>query len=185
MMAAVIADRLGLDVEGNIKQIQRVKRTKSGANHRLAFNPSFDGAVISGCDYLIVDDNMLMGGTIASLRGYIENRGGNVLGAFVMTGRDGAMDIVVKPEMIKSIVDKHGSAMDEYWKKEFGYGIDQLTQSEAGHLKAAESVESIRERIASARQAAWHLLGYAEVADAFGTGFVRAENPRGNSVGEN
>ncbi|WP_290492531.1 hypothetical protein [Alcanivorax sp.] len=41
--------------------------------------------------------------------------------------------------------------MDEYWKQEFGYGIDQLTQGEAGHLKAAQSVDAIRDRITAAR----------------------------------
>jgi len=41
--------------------------------------------------------------------------------------------------------------MDEYWKQEFGYGIDQLTQGEAGHLKNAQSVDAIRDRIAAAR----------------------------------
>ena len=41
--------------------------------------------------------------------------------------------------------------MDEYWKQEFGYGIDRLTQGEAGHLKAAQSVDAIRDRITAAR----------------------------------
>jgi len=49
--------------------------------------------------------------------------------------------------------------MDEYWKQEFGYGIDQLTQGEAGHLKAAQSVDAIRNRIAAARDKAGHQVG--------------------------
>ena len=49
--------------------------------------------------------------------------------------------------------------MDEYWKQEFGYGIDQLTQGEAGHLKAAQSVDAIRDRIAAARDKAGHQVG--------------------------
>jgi len=183
MMAAVIADNLGLEVDGGIKQTERVKRTKAGANHRLAFNPSFQGNVVRGAKYLIVDDNMLMGGTIASLRGYIENRGGKVLGAFVMSGR-GAMRLPATPEMIKSIFEKHGPAMDEYWKAEFGYGIDQLTQSEAGHLRAAESVDSIRERIATARRDAWHLIRHPEKAHVLGNRPVRAIDQRSNQVGE-
>ena len=49
--------------------------------------------------------------------------------------------------------------MDEYWKQEFGYGIDQLTQGEAGHLKNAQSVDAIRDRIAAARDKAGHQVG--------------------------
>jgi hypothetical protein len=49
--------------------------------------------------------------------------------------------------------------MDEYWKQEFGYGIDRLTQGEAGHLKAAQSVEQIRDRITAARDEAGRRMG--------------------------
>ena len=34
------------------------------------------------------------------------------------------------------------------------YGIDQFTQGEAGHLKNAQSVDAIRDRISAARDAA-------------------------------
>lgn len=75
-VAVVLADRLGLEVETEIVQIDKISRTGSGSDHRLAFNSSFLGRVIPGQEYLIVDDNLTMGGTIAYLRGYVENRGG-------------------------------------------------------------------------------------------------------------
>ena len=37
--------------------------------------------------------------------------------------------------------------------KRNGYGIDQLTQGEAGHLRASASVDALRNRIAAARHA--------------------------------
>lgn len=40
----------------------------------------------------------------------------------------------------------------------FGYGIDHLTQGEAGHLKAAPSVDAIRTRIFEARNAGFERL---------------------------
>lgn len=76
--------RLGLEVEYRIGQIDKVSRTNTGADHRLAFNPAFSGEVVQGQEYLIVDDNLTMGGTIASLRGYVENRGGKAIGASVI-----------------------------------------------------------------------------------------------------
>ena len=36
--------------------------------------------------------------------------------------------------------------MNQFW-----YGIDKLTQGEAGHLRAAASVDAIRDRIIAAR----------------------------------
>ncbi|QPT43587.1 hypothetical protein I6G26_00410 (plasmid) [Moraxella nonliquefaciens] len=35
--------------------------------------------------------------------------------------------------MLKSIEQKDG--LNEYWREEFGFGLDKLTQQEAGHLK--------------------------------------------------
>ncbi len=149
--AEVLADRLGLTVETGIVQSEKVNRTSAGADHRLAFNPSFSGAVTEGQKYLIVDDTLTMGGTLASLRGYVENRGGNVLAASVMTARQGSVDMAVKPKMLAAIFAKHGNEMDSFWKESFGHGIDKLTQGEAGHLKSAASVDAIRDRIAAAR----------------------------------
>jgi adenine/guanine phosphoribosyltransferase-like PRPP-binding protein len=151
--AEVLGDRLGLDVETGIVQREKIQRTDSSADHRLAFNPSFEGSVAPGQKYLVVDDTLTMGGTLASLRGYVEHRGGYVVGAAVMTAHPGALDLPVKPKMLADIEKKHGQSMNEYWKEDFGYGIEQLTQGEAGHLKAAASVEAIRDRISAARNA--------------------------------
>nr|WP_192383870.1 phosphoribosyltransferase [Pseudomonas sp. PDM20]MBD9686823.1 phosphoribosyltransferase [Pseudomonas sp. PDM20] len=156
--AEVISDRMGLPVEMGILQREKVSRTDSGADHRLAFNPTFTGSVVVGQDYLVVDDTLTMGGTLASLRGYIENRGGHVVAASVMTAHQGAVDLEVKPKMLAAIEAKHGTAMNEFWKETFGYGIDQLTQGEAGHLKAAASVDAIRTRIAEARYAGFEQM---------------------------
>lgn len=152
-MAAVLSDRLNLDVELGIVQRETIKRTGAGSDHRLAFNPTFTGNVLPEQKYLVLDDTLTMGGTVASLRGYIENRGGHVIGASVMAAHEGALHIPVKAEMLAGIHRKHGLAMDTYWKETFGYGIEFLTQGEAGHLKAAPSVDAIRTRIATARHA--------------------------------
>ena len=55
----------------------------------------------------------------------------------------------------KNIDEKH----DLNWQETFGYGIDQLTQSEAGHLRRATSVDEIRDRLAKARHERIQRLG--------------------------
>ena len=49
--------------------------------------------------------------------------------------------------------------MNQFWQETFGYGIDQLTQSEAGHLRRAASVDEIRDRLAKARHERSERLG--------------------------
>lgn len=153
-MANAFGQELGLPVEYGIQQANKVSRTGAGIDHRLAFQPSFTGDVEPGREYLIMDDTLSVGSTIAALKGHIENRGGKVIGAAVMTAHEGALNIVIKPSMMDAIQHKHGDRMDDYWKEEFGYGIDKLTQGEAGHLRKAPDVEHIRDRIAAARDQA-------------------------------
>ena len=150
--AKAIGRELDLPVdERNIVQINKVARTHKGIDHRFAFQPVFDGEVQQGREYLIVDDTSTVGGTIASLKGYIENRGGKVVGATVMTAHDTSLELPITQKMLDNIQRKHGNAMNEFWQKEFGYGIDKLTNYEAGHLRKAQNVEQIRDRIATAR----------------------------------
>lgn len=54
--------------------------------------------------------------------------------------------------------------MDQFWRGFFRYGIDQLTQGEAGHLKNAETVDAIRRRIAVARDEGFRRLHEEKVA---------------------
>ena len=173
-MAEVLGYRLGLDVESDILQQDKIGRTNAGADHRLAFNPTFRGDVKQGQKYLVLDDTLTMGGTIASLRGYVENRGGQVVAASVMTAHEGALNLPVKPTMLAAIENKHGPDMNQFWKETFGYGIDKLTQGEAGHLKSAKTIDAIRDRITAARH---------EGIKRLGAGRVEAP-PRAKSVGE-
>jgi len=150
-MAALLGERLNLNVDNSIVQQEKLFRTGSSAYHRLAFNPTFNGGVAAGQKYFIVDDNLTMGGTIASLRGYIENRGGKDMGASVMVARHGAENMVVRPGTLTLIKQKHGEAINKFWKEAFGYGIAQLTQAEAKIISKSASIDSIRDQIISAR----------------------------------
>ena len=150
-MAAVLSKELDSPVDHNILQANKVNRTDAGIDHRLAYQPLFTGEVKAGQEYLLVDDTLSVGSTIANLRGYIETNGGKVIGAAVMTAHEGALNIAIKPEMIHAIINKHGNDMDIYLNKELGYGVDKLTQGEAGHIRKAQDVEQIRNRIFAAK----------------------------------
>ncbi len=94
-----------------------------------------------------------MGGTLASLKGYVENRSGVVVSAMVMSAHEGALKLPVKPKMLADITRKHGQEINKFWKETFGYGISKLTQGEAVHLRKSMSVDAIRTRIVAARDA--------------------------------
>jgi hypothetical protein len=42
--------------------------------------------------------------------------------------------------------------LEKFWREEFGYGIETLTEGEAGHLRSAPSADTIGNRLAEARR---------------------------------
>ncbi|CAM3835882.1 phosphoribosyltransferase [Vreelandella rituensis] len=146
-LAKHVERALGFPLTTAIVQASKVARTDKGADYRLVHNPCFAGAVDPGRTYLILDDTIGMGGTLASLRGYIENRGGEVIGASVMTAHPGALELPITHKMLHKIDAKHGPGMNVLCEDILGHGLDRLTQGEAGHFAAAKSVEAMRERL--------------------------------------
>jgi len=69
---------------------------------RDVLRQALEGEVISGQKYIVVDDALTMGGTIASLRGYIENNGGKVMATSVMTVREGTLDWRSSPRYLRT-----------------------------------------------------------------------------------
>ena len=80
--ASALGAELGLAVNIHIYQSNTTKRTNSGIYHRYVSPPEFKGEVQAGQSYLIVDDTLSVGGTIAALKGYIENNGGKLFHTF-------------------------------------------------------------------------------------------------------
>jgi N12 class adenine-specific DNA methylase len=151
--ALVLGEKLGLQVDsGRIRQAHRIGRSGSDGWHRLANQPAFEGNVVAGQDYLILDDTLTQGGTLAQLKEYIESNGGRVVLASALTGKGYSAKIALSDELLGELRAKHGG-LELWWKDTFGFGFEGLTESEARFIAKARGVstEQIRERIAGAR----------------------------------
>lgn len=110
----------------------------------------FDGPVEAGADYVLVDDHVGIGGTLANLRGHIETNGGTVIAMTALTeSRDGRR-ISLRPETLAMLRDRHGQPLDDLWQSQFGYGLDCLTEAEAQNLCRQQSVAAIENFLAQA-----------------------------------
>lgn len=148
---AVFSQMIGamfeLEVNEDIVQTVKANHTNAGAYERIVRQPRFDGQVQAGRNYIIVDDTVAMGGTLAALKGYIESKGGNVLRAVTLTGLTvPEFDIVPSEKMINSVLTKHPK-LPEWWQYEFGFPVEYLTQGELGHLRTPSSLDEIRNRL--------------------------------------
>ena len=147
-LADELAARTGFPVDGSIVQINVVGHTGANGFSRMARQALFDGEVVTGADYLLVDDFIGQGGTLANLKGYIESKGGKVIGATVLTGKDFSAKLALANEQLAALRAKHED-LEDWWKARFGHGFDQLTQSEARYLERTKDADTIRDKIAA------------------------------------
>jgi len=152
VLAEFLGERLDLPVEASIVQINRAGHTGASGYRRLASPALFNGHVDRRRSYLLVDDFVGQGGTLANFRGFIENRGGSAALAVTLTGKPHSAKLSLSEETLIRLRSTHGSALEEWWKEVFGYGFDLLTESEARYLARADSAQLIRDRILAARQ---------------------------------
>lgn len=152
VLADVMAAKLGWRVDGGVVQINVVTHTGADGFARLARQPAFDGVVTAGAEYVMVDDFVGMGGTLANLRGHIESHGGRVLAAVVLTGKPHSAKLRLSVERLHELRSTHGAELEHWWQERFGHAFDALTESEARYLVRTPDLATIRNRIAAAEQ---------------------------------
>nr|WP_279088457.1 PLxRFG domain-containing protein [Comamonas thiooxydans] len=143
--AEVLAHRLGLKAANGIVQANRARRTGMDGLDRIFAPVDFAGAV-EPKPYLLVDDTLTQGGTLAALASHIREGGGTVAGVIALTGKQYSAKIQPSPETLASLRQKHGDLENEY-RAATGYGFDALTESEARYLARYEPADRLRDRI--------------------------------------
>lgn len=150
-MAQVLGRALGLAViAGDVVQTNKVGHTRARAFQRLVTPAKFDGPVQAGANYVLVDDHVGLGGTLANLRGHVAAHGGTVIAITTLTESRDAGRISLRPETQTMLWDRHGAVLDDLWQSQFGYGIDGLTDVEALILCRQSSVAAIENLLAQA-----------------------------------
>ena len=150
-MAQVLGRELKRPViAGEIVQINKVGHTRAKAFQRLVTPAAFGGEVEPGANYVIVDDHVGLGGTLANLRGFLEARGATVIAMTTLTQSREACHISLRPKTLDMLRSRHGDALDQLWKSQFGYAIDCLTEVEAQILCREQSLAAIEDFLAQA-----------------------------------
>jgi len=149
-LANVLSGLLGLPVNTSIVQLNSVGHTGADGFRRLANQALFSGTVVQGGTYLIVDDFVGQGGTLANLIGFIRTQGGELLGATVLTGKPYSAKLAPDSGQIDALRHKHGRELENWWRERFGFDFDRLTRSEARYLQKTQDADTIRDRIVAA-----------------------------------
>lgn len=144
--AEALSDRLALPLDTDIVHTNRPQRTGSSQLHRITTRSEFSGPVEAGKDYLLADDHITQGGTLADLKAYIESRGGRVIGATTLTGADKHAKLAPSEQVIGQLRDSF-PGLEPDWKERVGYGYEGLTQAEADYLQRFNSADAIRDTV--------------------------------------
>lgn len=145
-MAHIFANVLEWDIETDVVQANIVSHTGADGFTRLRNQAIFEGAIGSGVNYVLIDDFLGQGGTIANLRGYVIAQGRQVLAVSVLTGKDYSARLAPANDKLVELRRKHG-AIEFWWKRRFGFGFECLTASEVRYLIQTPTSERIVERL--------------------------------------
>jgi hypothetical protein len=149
--AVEISKAVGWPHDMAVAQINVVAHTGADGFARMARPAEFAGIIQKGCEYVLVDDFVGMGGTLANMKGYIESAGGKVLAAVSLTGKPHSAKLALSSERLHELRAKHGTELENWWMGRFAHTFDALTESEARYLTRTETIDTVRDRIAAAQ----------------------------------
>jgi len=153
-LSQVICEIGNLKTAKRIFQANKVSHTGAGIDHRLAFRSEYDGSVVDGGRYILIDDVVTSGASLSDLRDYIEHNGGRVVHIMSGGAAQFATNIKLSQKTRVDLETKFGhNALHEFLKEERIHGGNHLalTESEGRRILSFDSLDEGRERLAHAR----------------------------------
>jgi 8-oxo-dGTP pyrophosphatase MutT (NUDIX family)/GNAT superfamily N-acetyltransferase len=134
--------------EDNIVQTNRPYHTGANMMERLASRVEFTGTVEKGGRYVLVDDNVTSGGTLADLGSYVVENGGIVVGVVALTTSSRSSNMNGSRKYRDLVERRFGHVV----LTELGIDPQTLTEAEAQYLAGFKDADELRNRIARSRQ---------------------------------
>jgi hypothetical protein len=147
-LASVCATVFQGTVDREVVQTDRVYHTGANAMERMASRATFEGQVVPGAKYVLVDDVTNLGGTLAELNNYILSQGGKVIDVVVLVNAGRNLDLLPNRKDVRLIKERFQHEFIEI----FGIEPEALTANEARYLVGFRSVDEIRDCLAKARE---------------------------------
>jgi len=146
-LAQLYANATGAASADDIVQISRAFHTGARPMERLISRPAFDGDVVKGGRYVLVDDVSVMGGTLAELAHYVQENGGEVVGVVTLVNASRGGVCAASPKQVRQIEERYGDTVRE------GFGIDPsaLTADEAAYILNFRDADQLRSSVVKAK----------------------------------
>ena len=112
-LTKVLSEHLDVELNRIVVQTNVVSHTGADGYGRLARQAAFGGEIEPGRRYVMVDDFIGQGGTLANLRGWVEKQGGAVVGAVGLTGKAYSAKLNPSEEQLDELRQKHGPSFEK------------------------------------------------------------------------
>jgi hypothetical protein len=143
--SAMVADGV---IETDIVQVTRVYHTGADPMERMYLRPEFEGVVVPGARYVLVDDVTSMGGTLVELSNFIQSSGGSIAAVIVLVNAGRIKQFQPTSKVVHELERRYVHEIEEI----FGITPCALTANEANYLIGFRSSDEIRNRLAKARK---------------------------------
>lgn len=134
--ARILSRILAGEVDDRIQQDSRVGRTDMNRFQRFVWQPSFSGPVLIGRSYIIVEDVVTLGGTVAALASYIHRHGGRVIAVASLASQNGPLTtpLALRNNTLRRLNRVFGSGFSDFWGEAIGHAGTCLTDGEGAFL---------------------------------------------------
>jgi hypothetical protein len=120
--AAQLAVQLEGEIDNKIIQKARVGRTKLTNFPRFLCQPCFEGEIRPDAAYILIDDVVTTGGTLAALRSYIIGNGGMVAASTVLAHGSGQdRPLALADVTWQELSNLYGAELGSFWEREIGH----------------------------------------------------------------
>jgi len=148
-MAFALEQATGLPIHEGIVQVNLTGHTGASAIHRFLSRAVFSGPVETGREYVLVDDAVTMGGTLSSLRHYIENEGGIVRAVVTAGAAKDSTQLAPRAATLQKLEEKHGIKTTEKILQQLGITgrAHALTEGEINWILSFANLDNLRSRL--------------------------------------
>ncbi|WP_298841961.1 phosphoribosyltransferase [uncultured Salinicola sp.] len=134
--ASYLQKTLGGEVDNRIHQKARVGRTGMSGMARFVWQPAFEGEVLPGKPYVVVEDMVTLGGTLACLTSYIHKNGGKVIAVTSLGSSKGLLTspLALRDNTLSRLFRVYSERFSTFWMETIGHAGEHLTDEEGCFL---------------------------------------------------
>jgi hypothetical protein len=141
-------------VDTEIFQDKTIARDKSGVWTRISNRCSFRGEIDKKAVYVIVDDVITTGGTLADLRSFIHRKGGVVIAMSAIASRDGRPQRIRLGDDTRANLERfYGNDLGAFCHENLGFSYDCFTDSEGRAVGGCSGYVDLGKKILRGRDA--------------------------------